>query len=54
MLAHKSATQGEIVAEIIAGKARRFDPVTIAAVCFTEPEIVSAGLLPDDVAGATT
>jgi hypothetical protein len=27
MLAHKSATQGEIVAEIIAGKARRFDPV---------------------------
>ena len=51
MLAHKSATQGEIVAELIAGHARRFDPVTVAAVCFTEPEIVSAGLLPDDVAG---
>ncbi|OGN48984.1 MAG: hypothetical protein A3K57_11350 [Caulobacterales bacterium RIFOXYA1_FULL_67_7] len=28
-----------------------FDPVAIAAVCFTEPEIVSAGLGPNDVAG---
>jgi dihydrolipoamide dehydrogenase len=46
MLEHKAATQGEMVAEIIAGKRRRFDPVAIAAVCFTEPEIVSAGLSP--------
>ncbi|MFN4287921.1 MAG: dihydrolipoyl dehydrogenase [Brevundimonas sp.] len=60
MLAHKGSAQGEMVAEIIAGRAqaaggsageRRFDPVTIAAVCFTEPEIVSAGLGPDDVKG---
>jgi len=51
MLAHKGSAQGEIVAEIIAGKDRRFDPVTIAAVCFTEPEIVSAGLGPNDVEG---
>jgi dihydrolipoamide dehydrogenase len=35
-----------MVAEIIAGQRRRFDPVAIAAVCFTEPEIVSAGLSP--------
>ncbi|MGD0190945.1 MAG: dihydrolipoyl dehydrogenase [Rhizomicrobium sp.] len=48
MLAHKGMAQGEMVAEIIAGHQRRFDPVTIAAVCFTEPEIVSAGLLPTD------
>jgi len=48
MLAHKAMAQGEMVAEIIAGNKRRFDPVTIAAVCFTEPEIVSAGLLPTD------
>ena len=48
MLAHKGMAQGEMVAEIIAGHKRRFDPVTIAAVCFTEPEIVSAGLLPGD------
>lgn len=51
MLAHKGSAQGEIVAEIIAGHDRKFDPVTIAAVCFTEPEIVSAGLGPQDVEG---
>ena len=50
MLAHKGSAQGEVVAEIIAGHDKRFDPVTIAAVCFTEPEIVSAGLGPLDVA----
>ena len=51
MLAHKGSAQGEIVAEIIAGHDKRFEPVTIAAVCFTEPEIVSAGLGPLDVEG---
>jgi dihydrolipoamide dehydrogenase len=35
-----------MVAELIAGHKRRFAPVAIAAVCFTEPEIVSAGLSP--------
>ncbi len=51
MLAHKGSAQGEVVAEIIAGHNRVFNPVTIAAVCFTEPEIVSAGLGPLDVEG---
>jgi dihydrolipoamide dehydrogenase len=51
MLEHKAAAQGEMVAEIIAGHRRRFDPVAIPAVCFTEPEIVSVGLSPAD-AGA--
>ena len=57
MLAHKGSAQGEVVAEIIAhisgkgGHDKRFDPVAIAAVCFTEPEIVSAGLGPLDVEG---
>src|SRR5215475_578536 len=46
MLAHKASAQAEMVAEIIAGKPRRFRPATIPAVCFTEPEIVTAGLLP--------
>ena len=50
MLAHKASAQGEMVAEIIAGHKRRFNPATIAAVCFTEPEIVSAGLMPGDEA----
>jgi len=48
MLAHKAAAQGAMVAEIIAGHRRRFDPAMVAAVCFTEPEIVSAGLAPDE------
>ena len=48
MLEHKAATQGEMVAEIIAGHRRKFAPACIPAVCFTEPEIVSAGLLPGD------
>jgi dihydrolipoamide dehydrogenase len=52
MLEHKAATQGHIVAEILAGQNRRFDPAAIAAVCFTEPEIVSAGLLPSDPGGS--
>ena len=52
MLEHKAATQGEMVAEIIAGHRRRFDPVAIAAVCFTEPEIVSAGFSPDEATAA--
>jgi len=51
MLAHKGSAQGEVVAEIIAGHNKRFDPTTIAAVCFTEPEIVSAGLGVSDVEG---
>jgi len=50
MLEHKAATQGEMVAEIIAGHKRRFNPASVPAVCFTEPEIVSAGLLPGDEA----
>jgi dihydrolipoamide dehydrogenase len=52
MLAHKASAQGEMVAEIIAGHTRRFDPVGISAVCFTEPEIVTAGLLPSDPGGS--
>jgi len=48
MLAHKASAQGEMVAEIIAGMRRRFDPIAIPAVCFTEPEIVSVGIAPDE------
>jgi dihydrolipoamide dehydrogenase len=50
MLAHKASAQGEMVAEIIAGKRRRFEPAAIPAICFTEPEVVSVGLLPTDEA----
>lgn len=47
MLAHKASAQGEMVAEIIAGARRRFDPVAIPAVCFTTPEVVSVGAWPE-------
>jgi len=48
MLEHRAVTQGEMVAEIMAGQKRAFDKVVIPAVCFTDPEIVSVGLSPDE------
>ncbi|WP_199699630.1 dihydrolipoyl dehydrogenase [Notoacmeibacter ruber] len=48
MLAHRASAQGEIVAEIIAGERRVFDPMAIPAVCFTDPEIVSVGVGPQE------
>lgn len=47
MLAHKASAQGEMVAEVIAGQRRKFNPQAIPAICFTEPEIVSVGANPD-------
>lgn len=44
MLEHKATTQGEIVAEIISGLKRQFEPKAITAICFTDPEIVSVGM----------
>jgi dihydrolipoamide dehydrogenase len=52
MLAHRAMAQGEMVAELIAGKARRFVPAAIPAVCFTDPEIVTAGISPSDAQAA--
>lgn len=48
MLAHRATAQGECVADIIAGKKRRFDPVSIPAICFCDPELVSVGLSPKE------
>jgi dihydrolipoamide dehydrogenase len=48
MLAHRAMKQGEVVAEAIAGKPAVFDPVTIPAIVFTDPEIVTVGLSPDE------
>ena len=52
MLAHRAMAQGEMVAEIIAGKRRRFTPTAIPAVCFTDPEIVVVGQTPQDASAA--
>ncbi|MBK0392413.1 dihydrolipoyl dehydrogenase [Ramlibacter algicola] len=48
MLAHRAMAQGEMVAEIVAGKKRRFAPMAIPAVCFTDPELVVAGMTPSE------
>lgn len=48
MLAHKSSHEGEVVAEVIAGKKTVNDARTIPNVVFTEPEIASAGLGEDE------
>ncbi len=46
MLAHRAMAQGELVARVISGQSASWDKQCIPAVCFTDPEIVSAGLSP--------
>ena len=48
MLAHRAMAQGEMVAEIVAGHRRAWDRRAVPAVCFTDPEIVSVGLSPEE------
>jgi dihydrolipoamide dehydrogenase len=48
MLAHRAMAQGEMVAEVVAGRRRSWDKRSIPAVCFTDPEVVSAGLSPEE------
>ena len=52
MLAHRAMAQGEMVAEIVAGRKRAWDKVCVPAVCFTDPEIVTAGLSPAEARAA--
>ena len=52
MLAHRAMAQGEMVADIIAGKKRHFMPAAMPAVCFTDPEVVVVGLTPPEAAAA--
>ena len=52
MLAHRAMAQGEMVAEIAAGLPRAWDKRCIPAVCFTDPEIVSVGLSPEEAGKA--
>jgi dihydrolipoamide dehydrogenase len=44
MLAHKATKEGEICAEVIAGKPAAKDWVTIPGIIFTDPEIATVGL----------
>ena len=52
MLAHRASAQGEMVADIIGGAKRRFEPAAIPAVVFTDPEVVTVGQSPDDATRA--
>ncbi|MBL3705299.1 dihydrolipoyl dehydrogenase [Sulfitobacter sp. BDSS02] len=52
MLAHRAMAQGEIVADVVAGEPNAWDRACVPAVCFTDPEIVSVGLLPSEAEGA--
>lgn len=47
MLAHRAMAQGEMLAEFLAGHKTEFENQVIPSVCFTDPEVVSVGLLPD-------
>jgi len=50
MLAHRAMAQGEVVAGVIAGDGSVFDKQCIPAVCFTDPEIVTAGMTSEEAA----
>ncbi|WP_180899911.1 dihydrolipoyl dehydrogenase [Martelella soudanensis] len=50
MLAHRAMAQGTLVAEFISGARRRWNHVSVPAVCFTDPEIVTVGLSPEEAA----
>lgn len=52
MLAHRAMKQGEVVAEAIAGQPAVFQPEAIPAIVFTDPEIVTVGLDPDQAKAA--
>jgi dihydrolipoamide dehydrogenase len=44
MLAHKASREGEVAAEVIAGRKSAFDVASIPAVVFTDPEIATTGM----------
>jgi dihydrolipoamide dehydrogenase len=47
MLAHRAMAQGTMLAEHLAGQKSAFEEPVIPSVCFSDPEVVSVGLLPD-------
>lgn len=52
MLAHRAMAQGDLVARVIAGEPAAWDKRAMPAVCFTDPEIVTVGLLPSQAGDA--
>ncbi len=52
MLAHRAMAQAEVAVGCIAGHTRRFAPLAVPAICFTDPEVVAVGLTAADCAAA--
>ena len=52
MLAHKGSKEGEVAAEVIAGKSAAFDVRGIPAVVFTDPEIAGVGMTEEEAKAA--
>lgn len=52
MLAHRAMAQGELVAEHLAGLPVIWHRMSIPAVCFTDPELVTVGLSPQEAKAA--
>lgn len=52
MLAHRAMAQGEMVGAIAAGEDRVWDKRAIPEVCFTDPEVMSVGLNPEEARAA--
>lgn len=50
-LAHKATAEAEVAVEALCGRRAAFDPVTVPAVVFSDPEIAVAGLSPDEARG---
>jgi dihydrolipoamide dehydrogenase len=44
MLAHKATHEGKVAAEVIAGQAVAFEPLSIPSVAYTDPEVAWTGL----------
>jgi dihydrolipoamide dehydrogenase len=51
-LAHKASAEGHVAAAVLSGHAELFDPATIAAVVFSDPEVAQAGLTSSGAAAA--
>jgi dihydrolipoamide dehydrogenase len=51
-LAHKASAEAHVAAAVLSGRAEVFDPTTIAAVVFSDPEVAQAGLTSSEAAAA--
>lgn len=51
-LAHKASAEAHIAAEALSGRRAEFDPLTIAAVIFSDPEVATTGLSLEEAAAA--